>query len=412
MVKPLLVLCIDRDNDLFEKAKVHGPIIGREENLNAATKLALIDPEDPDSNSIFSAINIYDNLSKERKDVEIVTLTGDKRLGYYSDQEISRQLNRILSEIPAESCIFISDGASDEEIMPVIRSRLKIDATKVVVMKQAKELEKTYFVILEKLKDPHYSRIIFGIPAILLLLFSISAILGWELKFVGVLIGLYLIIKGFGIEDAVISWLRDFRFSVQKSTWIPYIPAIVMFLVSFWMGQEAYGKAIEMGLDPIKNGAYVFKSLIFPLSLGALFLLAGNSAEAYVEQRKFAITRYAHMLLAILLTALILSVGAQWVLNIDPPYVGFGDFLFVLIYTMVLGYVATTVLEMIKRESLLGMKLEGKEVLTDAGSFLGKVLGVDGKKELLVVQSHLGRKFSLPFRHITSVGENIIVRPG
>ena len=43
MKKPILVLCVDRDNDLFEKAKVHGPIIGREENLNAATKLALID---------------------------------------------------------------------------------------------------------------------------------------------------------------------------------------------------------------------------------------------------------------------------------------------------------------------------------------------------------------------------------
>ncbi len=410
MVKPLLILCIDRDNDLYEKAKIHGPVIGREENFKAATKLALADPEEPDANSIFYAIKLYDQLSKEKKDVEVITLTGHKKIGYRSDQEISKQLNRILNEIPAESCIFVSDGASDEVMLPVIRSRIKIDAVKLVVMKQAKELEKTYFVILEKLKDPHYSRIIFGIPAILILLFSLSAIMGWEIKFVGVLIGLYLITKGFGIEDALLGGVKDFRVSLEKNTWIPYIPALVMFLLSFWMGQEAYTRGIALGLDQLKNSAYVFKAVIFPISMGIVFLVAGKSAEAYTDQRKFAITGYGRTLVAVLLTALVLSVGSQWVLNIEPPYVGFGEFLFVMVYVIVLGYLATTVIEMMRKESILGMKLDGKEVISDTGSFLGKILGVDGKKELIVIQSYLGRKFTLQFRHITSIGENVLVR--
>lgn len=410
MVKPLLVLCIDRDNDLYEKAKIHGPVIGREENLKAATALAMADPEEPDANTIFYAIKMYDFLAKEKKDVEVVTLTGHKKIGHRSDMEISRQLNRILSEIPAESCVFVSDGASDEEILPIIRSRIKIDAVKLVVMKQARELEKTYFVILEKLKDPHYSRIIFGFPAILVLLFAISSIMGWEMKFVGVLIGLYLLIKGFGVEDALISWFRDFRFSLEKNTWIPYIPALVMLLLSAWIGHEAHIRAISLGLDAVKNAAYTFKAVIFPVSLALLFILGGRSADAYVEKRRFAITGYARTMVAMLLTALVLSVGAQWVLNIEPPYVGFTEFLFVMVYTMVLGYLGTTVLEIIRKESVLGMKLAGKEVITDSGSFLGKVLGVDGKNEIIFVQSQLGRKFSLPFRHITSIGENVLVR--
>lgn len=412
MANPILILCIDRDNDLYEKAKVHGPVIGREENFNAATKLALADPEEPDANTIFYAIKLYDQLSKEKKDVEVVTLTGHKKVGYRSDTEISRQLNRILTEIPADSCVFVSDGASDELILPIIRSRIRIDAVKLVVMKQAKELEKTYFVILEKLKDPHYSRIIFGIPAVFILLFSISSIMGWSWKFVGALIGAYLIAKGFGVEDAIISWLRDFRFSLEKNTWIPYIPALVMFLLSVWLGQAAYSNALAMGLGELQNAAYTFKAVIFPVSLGILFMLAGRSAQAYSENRKFAVTGHARTLLAVLLTALVLSVGSQWVLNIEPPYVGFGDFLFVLIYTMALGYVGMSALEMIRKESIVNMKLDGKEVITDSGSFLGKILGVDGKKELIVVQSHLGRKFSLPFRHITSIGENVLVRTG
>ncbi|MFP3950197.1 MAG: DUF373 family protein [Candidatus Micrarchaeia archaeon] len=412
MAKPLLILCIDRDNDLYEKARVHGPVIGRDENQEAAAKLALADPEEPDANTIFYAVKLYDKLAKEKKNIEVVTLTGHKKIGYRSDQEISRQLNRILSEIPAESCIFVSDGASDEVLLPVIRSRIKIDAVKLVVMKQAKELEKTYFVLLEKLKDPHYSRIIFGIPAIFILLFSLSSIMGWETKFVGVLIGLYLIVKGFGIEDTIIGWFRDFRVSLEKNTWISYIPALVMFLLSLWMWQEANARAVSLGLDQVKTAAYTFKAIIFPLSMGILFLLGGKSVEAYSDNRKFTITRHARTLVAVLLTALILSVGSQWVLNIEPPYVGFGEFLFVMAYVVVLGYLASTAIEVIRRESIMGMKLEGKEVLSDSGSFLGKILGVDRKKESVVIRSYLGRKFTLPFRHITSIGENVLVRTG
>ena len=81
-------------------------------------------------------------------------------------------------------------------------------------------------------------------------------------------------------------------------------------------------------------------------------------------------------------------------------------------YVVVLGYLASTAIEMIRRESIMGMKLEGKEVLSDSGSFLGKILGVDRKKESVVIQSYLGRKFTLPFRHITSIGENVLVRTG
>lgn len=409
MAKPILVLCIDRDNDLYEKGKVHGPVIGREENLKAATTLALADPEDPDANTIFYAVKLYDQLTKDKTDVEVITLTGHKNVGYVSDREISRQLTRILNEFPADSCIFVSDGASDEEILPLIRSRIKIDAVKLVVMKQAKELEKTYFVILEKLKDPHYSRIVFGIPAIFLLLFAISSILGWEIKFVGMLIGLYLLAKGFGVEDALINWFRDFRFSLEKNTWIPYIPALVMLLLSVWMGQEGYTEALSLGLDQIKNAAYTFKAVIFPVSLALFFIFSGRCVDAYTEKKRFAITSYAKSLVAVLLTAMVLSVGAQWVLNIEPPYVGFADFLFVMLYTTVLGYLGTTILQMIRKESLIGMKLDGKDVIADSGSFLGKVLGVDARNEIIVIQSHLGRKFTLPFRRITSIGENVLV---
>jgi putative membrane protein len=52
----ILVLCIDRDNDIGSKGGIETPIVGRDACINAGTRLALEDPEDADSNAIFGAV--------------------------------------------------------------------------------------------------------------------------------------------------------------------------------------------------------------------------------------------------------------------------------------------------------------------------------------------------------------------
>jgi putative membrane protein len=80
-----LVLCVDRDDDLGSKAGIQTPLIGREQNINAAVSLALKDPEEPDANAIFEAVRIYDrfiesNQEKEPKsECQIATIAGSER---------------------------------------------------------------------------------------------------------------------------------------------------------------------------------------------------------------------------------------------------------------------------------------------------------------------------------------------
>ena len=45
----LLVICVDRDDDIGTKAGVTTPIVGRNACIEAAQRLALEDPEDADS---------------------------------------------------------------------------------------------------------------------------------------------------------------------------------------------------------------------------------------------------------------------------------------------------------------------------------------------------------------------------
>jgi putative membrane protein len=412
MERPILVLCIDRDNDLYEKAKVSGPLIGRKKNLDGALKLAIADPEDPDSNAIFYSIKVFEQMKKEGHTVEVVTLTGDKSMGYKADKEISNQLDKIVRELNPSSCVLISDGASDEEIIPIIKSRLKIDSTKIVFIKQAKELEKTYFVLIEKLKDPYYAKTLVGIPALLILLLSISSYygLGWEP--VGIIVGLYLIIRMLGIDEHFGNFVRDVRFSVEKTSWVSYIAGFTLFVIGALIASQSYNEALDLGLGGEKLIAYVIRSVVMILLIGVILLLSGKAMDALSEKKKYEITKYALYIVGFTLAMVVLKVGSDWVLNLFEPYVNFSDFLLTLVLSICLAYVSTKIINGIRMDMLIRMKLEGKEAISENGTYLGKIVGVDGRKGKLVIQTMFEKKYSLPASAVTSIEDNVILRTG
>lgn len=411
MKKGKLVLCIDRDNDLYEKAKVSGPIVGREANLEAATKLALADPTDTDSNTIFRAIGIYDSIGNEGP-VQMATLTGSRSLGYYSDKEISAQLEKVLADFPAESCIFVSDGASDEQIMPIVRSRLKIDAVEIVVMKQAKELEKTYFVILEKLKEPHYARLIFGVPALVLILFAASRYLNWGLESVAAILALYLGAKAFGLEERVLQAVSAFRFSADKISSIVYLFFLIMLLISGWAAFQRYNEAVAAGLDGVKTTATLVKTLANLLSISFMVLLAGKMIDILndKEQRRIELPRYGLYAITTVIMWFILSIAADWVLNVSPPYVSFSDFLTAILASMLMGFAGIWAMKQIKVSIVSRLKLENKEIFAENGAYLGKIMGLDPKDAMVIFRSPLGQKLTVSLEDITSVGERVMVK--
>ncbi len=410
MKRPILLLCIDRDNDLFEKAQVPSPVIGRQKNIQAATKLALADPEDPDSNVIFYAVKQYDQMKKEGVSAEVVTLAGHKNLGYEADRAISRQLDKIIQEYNPESCVLITDGASDEEIFPVIKSRLPIDSTKIIFIKQAKELEKTYFVLLEKLRDPHYSRLLLGLPALLLLAISLSSYLGLGWQAVGIVSGIYLILKGFGIDSYAFRILRDFRFSIEKTSWVSYIGGFALLLITLLIAYQTYLTARSFSLDAEKTIAFILRNAVVVALVGFLLIITGKAIDAILEKRKFIITRYALYAIAGILTTLMLRVGGDWVLNMFSPYVSFGDFITTLIAAIVIGYMSTKLVKELRTSLLMRLKLSGKEVLNEHGSYLGKIIGIDGNEGTIVVQTTVDKKYDIPISAINTIDESIVVK--
>ncbi|MGC9310603.1 MAG: DUF373 family protein, partial [Candidatus Aenigmatarchaeota archaeon] len=147
MKEGILVVCVDRDNDLGEKAGAEGPILGREANLEAAKRLAVADPSDSDANCLFGAIREYDELKAAGRKVSIATLTGDSRGGTTSDEKIQEQLDVAIEEYHPKKAVFVSDGAEDELIIPVVQSKLPIVSVRRIVVKQSTNLESGYYMV-------------------------------------------------------------------------------------------------------------------------------------------------------------------------------------------------------------------------------------------------------------------------
>ena len=400
----LLVLNIDIDNDLFEKVKVKGAITGKKACLEAANKLALADPSESDANAIFETVKTANELSKEYT-VEMAVLTGDRRLGFYASREIVRQLEELITKFKPDACVLVSDGASDDQILPLIQSRLKINDVKRVTVKQAKELETTYFAILDKLKDPHYARIVFGIPGIALLLFAFSEIFGLRV-FIG-LLGAYLLIKGLGIEDRIFRGLHEFEVSFNKLGFIFYFAAIPLAAVSIWLGFSRISAMRQLGITDIAKLAAGFsKDLLLLLAPAVLLIIVGKFIEALSEKRYYVLPQYITYFSSVILMWLLFSNAADWVLGT----IGFADFFTALLLVIVLMLLLLYLAREFKISLVAKMKIEGKTVFTEIGGTVGKVLGVNKKKGTIIVATSADQKFDIPLDYLASVEDKVIVK--
>ena len=161
----ILVLTVDRDNDLGIKTSIRGPVVGRRQVLTAALKLGIADPEESDTNAILGALSQHDLLLENGADedeVEVAILTGDEKVGVRSDRAISAQLEEVVSSYQPDEAILITDGAEDEAVLPIIQSQVRIDHVEKIIVKQSKGIEGTYYYIVKALEDPKWRASIYG----------------------------------------------------------------------------------------------------------------------------------------------------------------------------------------------------------------------------------------------------------
>ncbi len=398
MVARILVVVVDRDDDLGVKARIKGPVVGEEANLKAAETLALADPEDSDANSIFAAIKVYRELKKQGKNVEIVTLTGDPAVGFKADQKIRKQLEEVLKKFPAEGFVLVTDGAEDDQVIPILLSYAPIISKRLVIVKQAKELERTYYVIKEALKDPTLSKLFIGLPGIVLFLWFALGDLGLRF-FLGAL-GAYLILKGFGIEDAIIAWVRTVLRGVSlKSTAAPlYILSLVLLVVGGVFSVSTYRYAEEF---PV---AEAIRMLVGFTALSSLVYLLGRIADAHMEKKAYRIGKYLNYSALVLVIWILVDAT----LNIAEKKGTINDLLLAFLgaavfYVLILRFARLFDITIKLSDKILGMPVFDKQ-----GRRVGRISKIDRAEKAVVIEGRTKRV--VPITEIAIKGNRILLQ--
>jgi putative membrane protein len=211
----ILVLCIDRDNDIGSKGGIETPIVGRDACINAGTRLALEDPEDADSNAIFGAVKIYEELVSKGHDAEVAVVAGKFNRGVEADEKISLEVKNILEKYQADGAVIVSDGEDDETVLPVIQSRVPVISVRRVIIKHSRSVEYSYAVLGRYLRmliyDSQYSKFFLGVPGILLAAGALAVIFDaakWITAIVLAILGGAFIVRAFDIDKAFSSFGR------------------------------------------------------------------------------------------------------------------------------------------------------------------------------------------------------------
>src|SRR5881628_303588 len=278
-----LVLCVDRDNDIGAKTGLQAPLIGRDQNLAAATKLGLADPEDSDVNALLSAVSIYDGLQKDNTDAEVATICGDVRVGAVSDLVLTKQLDQVLEQLRPDRVFLVSDGAEDEAFSPIIGSRIRVDHVRRVYVRQTPTAESLYYTIGRQLKNPRVRRKIVAPLGFVLLLFGAiylalpNAASGLAL----ILAGLYFIMISFSvfcfgdIFKKRGEYFALFRDTVATGNLAIFfnVSALILILVGIFFGADTEGR----------NGGTSYVSQFWWFVIGTLLFEGGKVISAYLR---------------------------------------------------------------------------------------------------------------------------------
>lgn len=232
-MKKILILAVDYDDDI-SRAGIETPILGYTGLLDAALKFGTVFPDDSDLNVLFHALHLYNQLKGKDYDPEIALVSGSSESHVESGKRIREQLRQILERVGTKDVILVLDSVEDELVIPIVQDQASIVAVERVIVEQLRGVEETYVLlgkyIRKAIEDPKYSRVFFGLPGLLILVYvliSISpyAIYAWEIT-LGVL-GTFMIFRGFHIPNLVMK--RWYASSI-------YRVAMILSMISLGIG--------------------------------------------------------------------------------------------------------------------------------------------------------------------------------
>ena len=233
------MVCLDRGGDLASVADP--PIVGADAVESLVTEFGIDDPEDSRVNCLLEGLRVARDLEADGEAVTIAVISGGGETVGVS-RAVARQTERLLDDHEPDSAIVVTDSTEDERLVPIIESRVPVDAVDRVVVRQARDIESTYYLLKQFLADEELRETVLvpigaallALPILLLVVNSVTMALGA----IAAAVGLLLLYKGLGIDEYVETLpgqIHNALYSGQVSL-VTYVVAVGLSLIGFFVG--------------------------------------------------------------------------------------------------------------------------------------------------------------------------------
>lgn len=340
----ILVLCVDRDNDVGETLGIATPVVGEENVLRVALEYILRRPEDSDSNALFAAVQTYRDLVKKGYNgrVEVALLAGTAEEGVEADMKILRELDEVLSKGAFSGAILVSDGPTDEAVAPLVQSRLPLLSIRRVIVQQSRGVEETFVLMVNYMKklftEDKYRKYSLGLTGVFLISYVILSTVVPQIVWPLILFfaGVAMFVKGYEIDKL----MREI-YASRPITFASILLSSILLLLGLVQGLGALLSGMYKGF-PAALGDMMLAPVGAQLIAADLFVLAAALPIFGKIADSTMLLRQSRLADAFAMTTILFS--RQLLVEVAKYLSGGGDIRGVLTWSfIVLGFVIFSV---------------------------------------------------------------------
>ncbi len=285
-----LVVCVDRTDDVGRKTGLSTPVAGWEAVQSLVIDMGLADPEDSSVNSLLESLRVARELRDGDDDAVVAVVSGASDSMVSADRAVAQQLDDLIEEYDVDSAIVVIDSAEDERLVPVVESRLRVDSVDRVVVRQARDIESTYYLLKQFLADEELRQttlVPIGIALIVFPALSIFAGTAIALATITAVIGTFLLYKGLGVDEyltRVARGARDSLYSGQVSV-VTYVVAAGLTLVGVFAGALGVSDLSDPESAFIQSMMFAYASVPW-LAMAALAASTGRLLDEIIQDEQ------------------------------------------------------------------------------------------------------------------------------
>lgn len=282
-----LVVVVDRTGDVPRKTGLATPIAGWEAIQSLVVDLGIADPEDSTVNCLLEGLNVTRSLRDENEDAVVAVVSGGTDSVVGADQAIAREIDELIERYEPDASIVVIDSTEDERLLPIVESRLQVDSVDRVVVRQARDLESTYYLLKQFLADEELRTTVLVPIGIVLLVFPAILMLSSLAVAIGAIaavIGVFLLYKGLAVDDLLADLsmqAREALYSGRVSI-VTYVVAVGLALVGVFAGVLGISEHGLSGIQLVTIMGFTYYSIPW-LALGALAASTGRLLDELIQ---------------------------------------------------------------------------------------------------------------------------------